>query len=126
MGIIVGAVPACIRYWRWVHRPLADKTPTVPRHGWMSQSAAADLLSRDFKIITRMKDLPAPILDLFTEAHGKRLLMADPGEKFESTDLIIDESVPRKRLIFAGVANESCFVYYEQGGRGLHEVVEFF
>jgi hypothetical protein len=52
--------------------------------------------------------------------------MANPDQKFEATDVIQDASVPRKRLIFAGVADNKCFVHYEQGGRAHSYVVEFF
>jgi len=42
--------------------------------------------------------------------------MANPGEKFNATDVIRDASVPRMRLIFAGISRNKCFVHYERGG----------
>ena len=53
-------------------------------------------------------------------------MMANPGQRFEATDVIRDESLPRKRLIFAGISGNKCFVHYEQGGLGLSYPVAFF
>jgi hypothetical protein len=75
-------------------------------------------LSEDFEIIKGVAALPEPIRKLYTEAGGSRFVLADPGQKFEATDVISDPSLPRKRLIFAGVTGEHCFVHYEQGGFG--------
>ena len=44
----------------------------------------------------------------------------------EATDFIVDNSLPRKRLILAGVSGSKCFVQYEQGGFGLSFQVAFF
>ena len=52
--------------------------------------------------------------------------MANPGKHFIEGDVIYDSSVPRERLIFAGVSGEKCFVHYEQGGRGHMYLVVFF
>jgi hypothetical protein len=52
--------------------------------------------------------------------------MANPGQRFNATDFIYDSSVPRKRLIFAGVSQDKCFIYYEQGGIGLSSLVALF
>jgi hypothetical protein len=57
---------------------------------------------------------------------GSRVAIADPGEKFEATDFITDPDLPRRRLIFAGVAQDRAFIHYELGGIGLSYVVELF
>ena len=53
-------------------------------------------------------------------------MMADPGKDFRATDVIYDSSLPSKRLIFAGVSGDKCFVHYEQGGIGLSYVLALF
>ena len=78
--------------------------------------AVQQFLDGDFSLITDVKSLPRPVLQVFTEVGGSRLLMANPGKRFEATDVIRDATVPRKRLIFAGVLDDRCFVHYEQGG----------
>jgi hypothetical protein len=83
-------------------------------------------LERDFEIIRRVEALPRPVLAAFTEQGGSRIVMANPGKNFEVTDVIYDASVPHKRLIFAGVSGNRCFVHYEQGGRAHSFVLAFF
>ena len=73
-----------------------------------------------------LSKIPRPVLRVFTEVGGSRPVMANPGKRFEATDVIRDESIPRKRLIFAGVAANKCFVLYEQGGLGHLFLVDFF
>jgi hypothetical protein len=70
----------------------------------------------DFTSLRDMRQLPAPVLQAYTERGGSRLVMANPGKRFEATDYISDSSVPRKRLIFAAVSEDKCIVSYEQGG----------
>jgi len=57
---------------------------------------------------------------------GSRAAIADPGEKFEATDFITDSALPRRRLIFAGVAQDRAFIHYEQGGIAHSYIVELF
>src|SRR5260370_3153799 len=66
--------------------------------------------------ILSLSKIPRPVLRVFTEVGGSRPVMANPGKRFEATDFIVDSSIPRKRLIFAGVSGDRCFVHYEQGG----------
>jgi hypothetical protein len=84
----------------------------------MSRVAIRSFLEGQFSIIKHVGSLPAPVLQVFTEKGGSRPVMADPGKNFEATDFIVDGTLPRKRLIFAGVSGDKCFVQYEQGGIG--------
>jgi hypothetical protein len=52
--------------------------------------------------------------------------MADPGKRFEATDVVTDPALPRRRLVFAGVAQDRAFIHYEQGGMVRFFVIEFF
>ncbi len=83
-------------------------------------------LDGDFELIKNVASLPRPILKAFTEVGGSRPVLANPGKRFEATDFIVDSSLPRKRLIFAGVSGSKCFIHYEQGGLGLSFRVAFF
>ena len=97
--------------------PLGDSPliefPTVP----ISQAVVQQFLDDDFRFIKDTKALPKPVIQAFTETGGSRLTIANPGKEFEETDVIWDASVPRKRLLFAGVSRDKCFMLYEQGGR---------
>jgi hypothetical protein len=82
----------------------------------ISASDLRSFLADDFTIVTDVRDLPRPVLAAYTEIGGTRPLMANPGQNFNATDFIDDASVPRKRLIFAGISRNKYFVHYEQGG----------
>jgi hypothetical protein len=83
-------------------------------------------LAGDFRIVRDMKALPEPVVEAFTETGGSRLTIANPGERFEATDVIWDESVPRRRLLFAGISGSKSFVLYERGGIGLSHILALF
>ncbi len=44
--------------------------------------------------------------------------MADPGKPYEATCFVTKPRLPSRRLVFAGVSKEHCFIHYERGGRG--------
>lgn len=73
-----------------------------------------------FVQVNHVESLPAD-LRRGLEHTLRSSTMADPGKPFEAGDAIADERLPRRRLIFAGVSEGLCFVYYEHGGRGLHQ-----
>jgi len=92
----------------------------------MSQSSLQQFVAGDFRIVRDMKALPEPVVKEFTEKGGSRLTIANPGERFEATDVIWDAGVPRRRLLFAGISGDKSFVLYEQGGIGLFHILELF
>ena len=87
--------------------------PSAP----MSQLEVQRFLEGDIRLIKDMKALPEPVIKAFTETGGSRLTIANPGKTFEATDVISDETFPQKRLLFAGLSGDKCFMLYEQGGR---------
>jgi len=66
-----------------------------------------------FEEVHSTRDLPPGIAALCTGENGK---MADPGQKWNATDSIIDPTLPGKRLIWAGVGDGYYVVHYERGG----------
>jgi hypothetical protein len=42
--------------------------------------------------------------------------LAEPGQKWNATDAIMDPTLPGKRLIWAAVGGEYYVVHYERGG----------
>ena len=59
-------------------------------------------------------NLPPAIVTLCADDSGR---LAEPGQKWEATDVIADPSLPRKRLIWAVVYDDRYVVHYERGGR---------
>lgn len=107
-------------------KPLGDAPRIEFPAAAISQMEKREFLDGDFTIVTDVKALPHSVVVGFTEQGGPRLLMANPGETFEASDVIRDSGVPRERLIFAGVFYAKCFVHYEQGGRGHSYIIAFF
>jgi hypothetical protein len=122
--LLAAAAVEVARYRAPDSRPLAEG-PRIEFPANESSESTRRYLDDDFKIVTDVRALPSSVLQTFTEQGGSRLLMANPGQKFEVTD-VIDASVPRERLIFAGVAGDKCFVHYEKGGRGHSYILEIF
>ncbi|MCL4524869.1 MAG: hypothetical protein M1453_13105 [Acidobacteria bacterium] len=92
----------------------------------MNCSERRAFLLGDYKILRSVSDLPGGIQKLYAAKGESWTGMADPGKRFEATDVITDPTLPLRRLVFAGVAQDRAFVHYEQGGIGRYFVVEFF
>ncbi len=71
--------------------------------------------SSRFHEIPATTNLPPAIVALCADDSGR---LAEPGQKWEATDVITNASLPRKRLIWAAVSGEYYVVHYERGGRG--------
>jgi hypothetical protein len=57
-------------------------------------------------------DLPLSVIALCAD-DGR---IAEPGQKWNATDSIMDPTLPGKRLIWAAIAGEYYVVHYERGG----------
>jgi hypothetical protein len=115
-ALLAAAVVSTAPLWKGKSKPLGDAPRIEFPATEMSQLARQQFLDGDFLNIKNVKALPRPVLQAFTEEGGSRLVMVNPGKKFEATDAIDDSSLPNRRLIFAGVVGDRCFVHYEQGG----------
>ena len=71
------------------------------------------LQTMDFSEIRRVQDIPTSVLSKFPE-NAKDL--ANPGERFQSTDVSGEESLPKRRLIWGVVTHDYCVIHYERGG----------
>jgi hypothetical protein len=89
--------------------------------------ARRELLERQFTIVTKTQDVPEPVrvlLQALTKSRGR--VLAEPGAKYQATDLVTEPGLPRRRLIFAGNGKGVYFVNYEMGGRGHSQHVAVF
>jgi len=106
-------------YYLW--GPLFSKPLGEPRRiGFANKELSPEeqlqFLGGNFRIIKNLRELPGPVLDALMEEGGTRLTMVNPGKRFEASDVIVDPSLPNRRLIFAGVEDNKVFIHYEQGG----------
>jgi hypothetical protein len=90
-----------------------------------SDATRSHLLDGDFTIVYRMQDIPqscrVPFESSFsfysrTVPKKREIDFADPGKDFNYGDAL-KEGLPFRQLHFAGLGPNSCFIYYQQGGR---------
>ncbi len=110
------------------HRHNASEPPLLPPAVCFPEptTSSKPTLEGEFEIFDHIDKLPRSVQPAFRDKDHGRWVIADPGEKFEATDLITDTSLPGRRLIFWGRSDDEIFVYFEQGGLGLSFVVDAF
>jgi hypothetical protein len=69
-------------------------------------------------IVTSIRGLPLGVREELQTLFGGQLQLdiAEPGAKFQVTDVVVDPTLPRRRLVAAGCSMDHCLVYYERGG----------
>jgi hypothetical protein len=73
----------------------------------------------DFQMRYRISDIPEAVRVAFAEAaHLDAFSMAEPGARWQATDVIVWPRLPWRRLIGVAVTGSFCLVFYEHGGRG--------
>jgi hypothetical protein len=66
-----------------------------------------------FHEIHAATNLPLAIFTLCADNNGR---VAEPGQKWEATDFITNDKLPRARLIWAVTDGDYYVVHYERGG----------
>jgi hypothetical protein len=66
-----------------------------------------------FHEIHAVTNLPPTVFALCADGSGR---LAEPEQKWEVTDVITDDTLPRKRLIWAVTDGDYYVVHYERGG----------
>ena len=99
-------------------------TATVTK---LSAEAKTYLLRENtFKVISKTKDIPASVLLKLAEvARDSNLKIANPGEKFQVTDVIEEEGLPWRRLIWGVAAKDYSVIHYEGGIAHAYLVILF-
>jgi hypothetical protein len=68
-----------------------------------------------FYEVHAVTNLPPAVVALCADHNGR---IAEPGQKWQVTDVITDDTFPRKRLIWAATDGDYYVVHYESGGIG--------
>jgi hypothetical protein len=90
----------------------ADGQPTT-----VPDTLRAHLREERFSPLTTIGALPAGLRQgLQALFGGPTLDMAEPGARFQATDLMVMPRLPPRRLTAAGCSADHCLVYYERGG----------
>ena len=83
----------------------------------LSDAVRAHLRGDTLAPIAHVAELPKLVQEaLRANFSSPKLEMADPGQPFQATDVIMDASLPIRRMIAAGCSNDHCLIHYEQGG----------
>jgi len=70
-----------------------------------------------FQIVTSIRGLPLGVREELQTLFGSNTLdIAEPGARFQVTDVMVDPKLPMRRLVAAGCSTDHCLVYYEHGG----------
>lgn len=70
-----------------------------------------------FQVVTSVRGLPLGVREELQRMFGTTAMaIAEPGERFQTTDVITDPTLPIRRLNVAGCSQDHCLVYYERGG----------
>lgn len=97
----------------------AGQSSYRPPFRTLSLSQRAHILDGQFTIQKDVNRLPASLKLLFARLAGEKdFKMANPGEEYQSTDVIMRPGLPRRRLLSAGISNDKIFILYEEGGYG--------
>src|SRR5688572_22585323 len=70
-----------------------------------------------FDVVTSIRGLPIGVRDGLQTLFGSQTLdIAEPAAEFQVDDLIVNPTLPNRRLVAAGCTIQYCLVYYERGG----------
>jgi hypothetical protein len=84
------------------------------------------LLSQEkFKELSSIAQLPDSVQSGLKWLFQGRLSMAEPGQPFQKTDVVM-KALPPRRLTFSGLSDHFCLISYEKGGRGSSTYVVIF
>lgn len=112
----------------------SQPTPPTPASATTSQTSGPDArlpepertLSSTLTLVKTTAELPDSCKAAFMRlAHMSKFEMAEPGEKFEATD-VVSGNLPRRRLMLGAYSQTRCLISYEKGGWGLSRKVVFF
>ena len=87
----------------------------------LSGALRAHVKNERFNIVSSIRGLPLGVREGLQMLFGGQGLdiardIAEPGAKFQVTDVVVTPRLPIRRLIAAGCSIERCLVYYERGG----------
>jgi hypothetical protein len=92
-----------------------------------ASEAQRQLMERHLRVVATTKEIPHPVLVLLTAlTKTNGVVLAEPGAKYQETDLISESGLPSRRLIFAAFGKGVYVLNYERGGRGHSQHVAVF
>jgi len=70
-----------------------------------------------FTQVNRVGGIPKSVIRAIADAsHDPEFRLADPGQEWQETDVIVEPRLSRRRLVFAASTPEYWLIHYELGG----------
>lgn len=94
-----------------------EKTRNIALVGGDFKLAASNLLDGQFKLVSKTEGIHDDVKQAFDKITRQTpFAMANPGEPFQVTDVVVFQKLAWRRLVFAGVQGDMWFLHYERGG----------
>lgn len=62
--------------------------------------------------------IPHQIRKIIKAKYGVHFRIVNPGNPYNSTDVLSSPFLPNRQLLFGGICGNYCFFVYKKGGRG--------
>jgi hypothetical protein len=83
----------------------------------LSEALREHVKNERLQVVTSIRGLPLGVRDGLQTLFGNQALdIAEPGARFQLSDVAGDPKLPIRRLVAAGCSTDHCLVYYERGG----------
>ena len=83
----------------------------------LSAELRAHVQDERLQIVTSIRGLPLGVRASLQMMFGSQTLdIAEPGDEFQATNVVVNPKLPIRRLVAAGCSYDHCLVYYERGG----------
>ena len=88
---------------------------------------AERILTGSCELMSSTSRFPDSLKSAFAEStKQEKFALANPGDRYQETDVIKGRELPSRRLVVGGRCQEFWFIHYEQGGIGHSYAVVFF
>jgi hypothetical protein len=88
-------------------------------HKVLTKPEKQHVLDGQFTVVASTQTMPASLKHAFAVITGQQqFALADPGQKYQVTDVVYEPGLPFRRLVFAGLSGDKWFIHYEHGGIG--------
>lgn len=107
LAVVIALTPFAVRS---IHgQPTVRTTP--------AQAVQSHIRTETFQPVTSVRGLPLGVREELERMFGvSATAIAEPGARFQATDVISEPGLPIRRMNLAGCSQDHCLVYYERGG----------
>ena len=88
---------------------------------WLDEAQQAPLVAH-----RSAQALPAGVRSFLERITGEAFTLANPGEKYQETDVVYEHGLPTRQLVYLGVGDSLVVLTHYLGGYGVSERVMFF